>query len=281
MVRLSYLSALEFKGSDAGQFLQSQLSADILAIPEGLSGFGCLCNPDGRVTGLMLVKPAAASYLVICAAQLAGALASHLGKYVLRSDVAIRQRPGWLVSGVVEPTTAGAGFKLFRHPTGLTYGVSGTETAAPTAAGPAQARWKARELRSGIAWLGNASSGRFLPQMMGAVSIGALSFSKGCYPGQEIIARTRYLGKLKRHPLVAEVGADLSPAVLDEVVLRSGSGEFKAVVVDHARPQDGLSVLYLVARAEDFPKAARLVWNGAEFDASLAPPGKIPGRAQG
>jgi hypothetical protein len=81
--------------------------------------------------------------------------------------------------------------------------------------------------------------------------------------------------------LVAEVGADLSPAVLDEVVLRSGSGEFKAVVVDHARPQDGLSVLYLVARAEDFPKAARLVWNGAEFDASLAPPGKIPGRAQG
>ena len=65
--------------------------------------------------------------------------------------------------------------------------------------------WRAGELLSGIVWLNSKSSDSYIPQMLGFENIGAVSFRKGCYPGQEIVARARYLGKVKRKPLVATI----------------------------------------------------------------------------
>jgi folate-binding protein YgfZ len=100
--------------------------------------------------------------------------------------------------------------------------------------------------------LGETTSGAFLPQMLGLQAIGALSFSKGCYPGQEVIARTRHLGKLKRRPLLCRISAT-APALapMNDVILRSLGGEATAVVVDSTPSGKGETLVMLVARIED------------------------------
>lgn len=69
------------------------------------------------------------------------------------------------------------------------------------------AQWKERELRKHVVWLDPQTTERFIPQMLGFDRIGAVSFKKGCYPGQEIVARARYLGRVKRTPLLLHVRA--------------------------------------------------------------------------
>jgi folate-binding protein YgfZ len=115
--------------------------------------------------------------------------------------------------------------------------------------------WKAAELQQGVAWLDERTSERFIPQMLGFDRIGAVSFNKGCYPGQEIVARARYLGKVKRGPLQLRLEAETdaakrSPAGLETgavVALVTGDDRLDATVVDHVRLPDGRALLFLVA----------------------------------
>jgi folate-binding protein YgfZ len=271
MFRLSHLSALEFTGADAGQFLQNQLSADIMAIQAGTAGFACVCNPSGRVLGLLLIGPSPEGYLAVCAAELAGELTSHLTRYVLRSAVSIQDRGDLQVVGGADPAGTADGTRLLAVANGPVYGLLESHSAAPGDENRA-ARWKARELASGIVWLNQASSGRFLPQMLGAEGLGALSFKKGCYPGQEVIARTRYLGKLKRHPLLASIDAHLEPERMGEAGLRTPDGEIKSVVVDCAHPGAADTLLFLVARTSEAPASALVEFDGLAFEARLDVP---------
>lgn len=107
--------------------------------------------------------------------------------------------------------------------------------------------WKTGELQHGIAWLCPATSGQFLPQWLGFDELGAVNFRKGCYPGQEIVARTKYLGKVKRHPRLLNVAGNQRPKAMEKVRL-SGDGQFDdAVVVDSV--QDGqANWLFVVTR---------------------------------
>jgi folate-binding protein YgfZ len=269
MFRLNYLSVLELTGADTGQFLQNQLSADMAAIEPGTAGFACACNPSGRVLGLLLVRPTREGHLAICAAGLADELIRYLTRYVLRSDVSIRKRDDLQVVGGIDPDAASGQVQLLATG-GPVYGLLDREPGA-ACDDALEARWKASELDAGIAWLDGASSGQFLPQMLGAEAIGALSFKKGCYPGQEVIARTRYLGRLKRHPLLATADARVDPAPMSEAGLRTADGEHQAVIVDHAHPGDLETRLFLVARIGEFPAGARLEFDGREIRVRLKP----------
>ena len=266
MIPLPYLSVLEFKGNDASQFLQNQLSADIAAIPSGEAGFACCCNPSGRVLALMLVRPGAGSCLAICAGGLADLLTHWLGKFIFRADVSISRRQDLVVAGQANTEN---GECRFRTVTGMNYTTVDADSPHPAASGTGPQDWKAMELQTGIAWLDPDTSGRFLPQMLGCESIGALSFSKGCYPGQEIIARTRYLGKLKRHPVRCRVDGALSLEQMDEITLAGAEGQAKAVVVDHARLDDGSTQIFAVARMDADFSPATIVWNDREFAAGF------------
>jgi len=248
MPAIPYLSVLEFHGSDALSFLHNQLSADIAALAHGEATFACLCQPKGRVIALLLVQAAEDGALVVCARELAATVRQRLAMYVLRDDVAIRERPDLEIHG----TDSDSGAGLIRPLPGLAYRLHGKEASAD---GNPQA-WKARELEHGVCWLGAATSEQFLPQMLGCESIGALSFRKGCFPGQEIIARTRYLGKLKRNALLARISATISPDPLESVSLTHDEEEASAVIVDLATLEGG-TLLFLVARAQtDFYPSA-------------------------
>ena len=110
--------------------------------------------------------------------------------------------------------------------------------------------WRAGELLAGIAWLDAASTDSYIPQMLGFENIGAVSFSKGCYPGQEIVARARYLGKVKRKPVIAAIEGSPDADTGAKIRVRRGEDWFEAVVVDRARLDDRRTVVFAVAPGE-------------------------------
>jgi len=253
MIPLNTLSVLEFSGRDAVQFLHSQLSADITGIPVGDAGFACCCNPAGRVLGLLLVSPRETSVLVICASELAGQLKAWLGKYIIRADVQINLRSD-LAAAALPGGSAAKEDMVLQTTKGLAYVIT-TAADESVSSDDADARtWKETELKNGVVWLGTQSSTQFLPQMLGYESIGALSFKKGCFPGQEIIARMRYLGTLKRRPMLLSIGNEAPAGIMEKVTLSVGDESHGGVVVDRvvvdqAGGTDEVQTLFLVVRA--------------------------------
>ncbi len=252
MPELSYLSVIQFSGEDARDFLHRQLSADINVLRPGASSFACLCQPKGRVIALLLVQASEDGAMVVCARELAPLVMQRLGMYVLRDDVSICERPDLKVHGEF----GADGAEDLSPLPGLSYRL----LASAEVSQPGNESWKAHELGLGVTWLAPPSSEEFLPQMLGFERIGALSFKKGCYPGQEVIARTRYLGKLKRHAVLLDTDHTIEPDPMEQVTVLGEDESAAAVVVDRAQLDSGATRLLLVVRtAQPFP-ASRLEW---------------------
>lgn len=245
MIPLNYLSVARFSGSDAGDFLHRQLSADIAALAPGDASFACCCTPKGQVIGLLLVCRQDDDYLVAGAAELLPAVLARLKMFILRSRVELGLEDDLTVRGfddVSELCSAG----VFQ-PAGLElgYGFFGE----PGESGQAGERFKTAEIRKHVTWLGAETSEKFIPQMLGYDQIGAVSFSKGCYPGQEIVARARYLGKVKRKPVIVRVFEPIAVSAGGQVELLRGETWVQGVVIDSAGSDDG-TLLFVVAPFE-------------------------------
>lgn len=226
---MSYLAVARFSGDDAGDFLQSQLSADILALDQGESSLACYCTPKGQVLGLLLVGRRQDSYLLAANAVLLPGILRRLRMYVMRSKVLIEEADDLCVKGRPGPL--------------YDFAENGDSTGNTP-------DWRAEELKNGVTWLNEGSSEKFIPQMLGFDQIGAVSFQKGCYPGQEIVARARYLGKVKRKPLLVEISGKPGVEPGEKVQVRRGDTWSNAVVVDLAPSDDGNLVIFTVASAE-------------------------------
>jgi len=241
---IPYLATARFSGEDAGAFLQSQLSADVLALDEGEKTLACYCTPKGKVLGLLLVGRDEAGYLVAAHHELLPDILRRLKMFVLRSRVTISDTDAVAVTG----------------PSGAGFGRSGEAAAMNNAEA-----WRAGELLSGITWLNSNSTDSYIPQMLGFENIGAVSFRKGCYPGQEIVARARYLGKVKRKPLIATIAGapDLDTGAKARV--RRGENWSDAVVVDSARLDDEHIVVFTVAPGEPEGPAEEVEIDGRSY----------------
>ena len=241
--RIPYLSVARFHGADAGDFLQSQLSADVLALEPGANGFACYCTPKGQVLGLLLVGRQDDDFLVAARTELLPGITRRLGMYVLRSKVNIDVETPCVVTGSAGPD----------------YGFA--EAAAEM---PDVEAWRAAELRTGVAWLENGTAEKFIPQMLGFDGIGAISFSKGCYPGQEIVARARYLGKVKRKPVIFEIDGSAEFDNGGKVRLQRDSEWSDGIIVDHAR--DGKrTVVFAVARVDEESPVTEVEFDGKTY----------------
>jgi folate-binding protein YgfZ len=268
MFPLASLSVLEFNGHDAGQFLHDQLSADILAIEPGESGFACCCIPSGRVMALMLVCPVGDSYFALCAHELAEDLTNWLNRFVFRAKLKIHLRKDLQVFAGEGTEAINDAIEL-KTGLGLSYTVGKHSEEPATADESAESSWKLEELRKGVCWLDQATTAKYLPQMLGFESIDALNFNKGCYPCQEIIARTRYLGKLKRRPVLISTGENLTTSAGDKIELLEGENSFSAIVVDtvvvgSVDGNAGETVLLLVARMGPETRPERIRFEGQE-----------------
>jgi folate-binding protein YgfZ len=205
--RLDDLGALRLQGPDTRSFLQGQLSNDLSALRPGALLRAGLHSPQGRTLALLaLAAMGADEVLAILPRELLASVAPTLKRYVLRSKVKISDASGeysiYGVSGVADgseraaaPNSASvlSGYAPERE-------LSILPSADPAPSGEALARsdWRALDIAAGLPQIYSSTSGQFVAQMLNLDCIGAVSFTKGCYTGQEVIARAHYRGRVKR-----------------------------------------------------------------------------------
>ena len=206
------LAAVRVSGNDAGTFLHAQLTADIAALQKADGDRACYaayCSPKGRVLATLFVLRQADQFLLLVDPGLVDALVQRLRMYVLRADVTLEPDPDLGVAGripesIQTPIAEGSYADLgmadphrVQLPDGrvMLLGAKGSDTGSDRGT----ETWRELNIAQGVAWVGQATADLFVPQMLALDTIGAVSFSKGCYPGQEVVARARYLGKIKRH----------------------------------------------------------------------------------
>jgi hypothetical protein len=200
---LPSMGILSFRGPDALRFLQSQLTADVAALADGIAKPAAWCSPQGRVLAVLWLLATSDGALAVLPRSLAPATAEGLGRFVLRARLKVTDESARLaVAGFVgELPSVAEGASIGRLPADRALLV-GPPQALAAAAGRRppgdENAWWARCLAQGEPMVFPATRGEWIPQMLNLDLIGAVSFSKGCYSGQEIVARAHHLGRVKR-----------------------------------------------------------------------------------
>jgi len=221
---VTHFDLLRFHGSDAKTFLQAQLTCDLDQVTSAQAQYGGYCTPKGRLLATFMLLLMPQGYLMQLPADVSASVADRLRKFVLRSDVRIERKSAQAALGLAGPAAAallqqelGAPpqrqLAMAHHGRATVVRLPGnnflvlaasTEMSAlwellAKRAVPAGAEcWNWAQIQAGVPWITAATQDQFLPQMIGLDLIGGVSFDKGCYPGQEIVARTHYLGEVKR-----------------------------------------------------------------------------------
>lgn len=240
-------------GLDAGVFLQSQCMNDVNALAPGSWQYNGWLNPQGRILALFyLAKLASGAHLMILPAGDPAALVESLKRFVFRAKVRIEHIDEWHAAGNIAGEGPANAEVLSEDADRHSLHIPGqrwhrslqvsTRRFEPDA--EAAETWHALDMAIGWPWLDGAQLGRWTPQMLGLQRLSAFSLKKGCYPGQEIVARTHYLGKSKRD-LHAVRGAALQAGQ----ALHSGAQEIGTVIDAAAGGDWGVAVLPTAADA--------------------------------
>ncbi|HEU5282775.1 MAG TPA: folate-binding protein [Burkholderiales bacterium] len=227
---------LEVTGEDARSFLQAQLSNDVEALSATRAQLSTYCTPQGRMLASLLVWRGADAFLLQLPAELAPSIRTRLQRYVLRARVKLTDASErWAVLGVagtqaraVLEAAFGAAppermgkldsertsvICLGRELYQVVVPADGATAQWDRLAGPARPSgsqwWRWRLIQANLPVITAATSELFVPQMANMDVLGGVNFDKGCYPGQEIVARAQYRGQVKRRlfRLHAETGA--------------------------------------------------------------------------
>jgi len=194
------LGVLAFRGADAARFLQGQLSANIEKLAPGTSTFAGFHNPQGRVIALLAVAASETpgELFALLPRELAAGVAQRLTKFVLRAKVRIDDESAqWRAIGVSGDSTLAA---AARFSWGMRSVLLVKAAEVPAHENPvAREGWERADIAGGLPQVYAATSEAFVAQMLNLDLLGsAIAFDKGCYTGQEVIARAHYRGRVKR-----------------------------------------------------------------------------------
>ena len=226
-VPLTQLGLLEARGADAATFLQGQLSNDVRAVTPARAQLSSYNSPKGRMLAVLHVARAGDAYLLEVHRSVLDGVLKRLRLYVLRSKVTLAEAAGRALFGVAGAAAAEAvaalGLPVPAAPldcawdgdTGVlrrlgatprfTLVVPSAQAAAlaarlaALAAPGTEQDWRRLDLEAGVPTVYPQTQDRFVAQMCNLDALGGISFDKGCYTGQEIIARVHYRGAVKRH----------------------------------------------------------------------------------
>ena len=238
--RATGFAAIRIDGEDAATFLQGQLSSDVAALAAGMSQWSSYNSPKGRMLSNLRLWRDAEGFGALLSADLADVFRKRLSLFVLRAKVRIVDLSSTHAAlGVGGPDAAAAierGLAVAAIPDGVIVSESGSVTVIglgdrrfvlvteTTRALPLQVKfaqwatpidedvWRWLSIRAGVPLITAPTSDQFVPQMLNWDVLGGISFQKGCYPGQEIVARMRYLGRLKERLYGFHVAASREPA---------------------------------------------------------------------
>ena len=236
------LGGLAFRGADAARFLQGQLSADVEKLAVGGSTLAGLHNPQGRVIALLaLLRVSSEELLAILPRQLCSTVEQRLRKFILRSKVSIEDvSTSIAILGLVSGDP-GAHVPRVRWGDRSILVVPVEQRAQFRISADALDHWKRADIAAGLPQVFTATSETFVAQMLNLDLLGAIAFDKGCYTGQEVIARAHYRGRVKRRLQRWQGSGNQVPATGD--VVRSRDGRSLTVVLGTALQESGWEIL--------------------------------------
>lgn len=295
--RLASYGVLSVTGVDSRSFLHAQLTNDVEHLPQDAARLAGWCSAKGRLLANFLVIPRTEGFLLLAARDLVAAIARRLTLFVLRSKVKVAdETDAWAMIGAW-----GTGAHSRLDALGLAPGDASLSVAAAdnriavrvdadryvlfTGASDAPATeallggqavdeedWTLLEIRSGRALITQATQDQFVPQMVALETIGGVDFKKGCYPGQEVVARAQYRGQLKRRIVRAQVPAGVSVKPGQDLYSDDGAGEASGTVVNVARAAGGSEILAVAPIAAiDAHKPIRIEPGGAPLEVLTLP----------
>jgi folate-binding protein YgfZ len=270
---LSQFGILRVAGEDAQNFLQNLLSSDVREVNAQRAQIGSFNTAKGRMLATFLIWQSGADYFLQLPRSLCEAVRKKLAMYILRSKVKIADVSDEIVclglagveaQSLIEECCALAALQPWsvgqlRNGSVICLGanrfqINTTAEHAPAlwkrlndGARPAGAAcWDWLNIRAGIPVILPATQEQFVPQMANLELIGGVNFKKGCYPGQEIVARMQYLGKLKRRMYLAHVAGSAQAG--DELYSAEMEGQASGMVANAAPAPGGGSDLLAVVQ---------------------------------
>lgn len=256
---LPALGVIQAQGNDAANFLHNQLTNDVLLLPVGQARLAAWCNARGRMQlSLIVLKTAPDTALLILPAELLAQTLKRLTMFVLRAQVKLSDASSqWQLRGQLGPaaqalvgdaapwqvTPAGDAHVVALYPARLgdvavarALWMAPAGLAAPEASTSGEL-WAWAEVLSGVPLVTAPLFEAFVPQMLNYESVGGVNFKKGCYPGQEVVARSQFRGTLKRR--MARVFSPVALQAGQEVFTAADPDQACGTVVQAAARPDG------------------------------------------
>lgn len=285
-IRLDGLGVIRVAGADAATFLQGQFTSDVRKVSPSHHQLSSWCNPKGRVLACFRICLHDGAFHLLLRRDLIPGLEKRLRLFVLRSAVSVEDASGALecigVAGpnadnvlrglgteppdTIDGTAAEADITVLRIagpvPRFVLLGPKAAISRMDAALSPLARRvdaawWDLLDIEAGLPLIGPETTEEFIPQMLNLQALDGLSFRKGCYPGQEIVARLQYRGRLKRRLYRCHIQGPGIPAAGVSLFAPGQSAEQPAgsVLAASPHPDGGVALLAVIQidAAEDGP----------------------------
>lgn len=272
---LTHLAVLQVSGQDARAFLQGQTTCNLTEISEQTASFGAFCNNKGRVISTFLILKQQQDWLLLVPTSLLPALQQRLQKYILRAKVnLIDGRESYCLIGLSQLITPppfelpNTHLSVLAQEDKLILRLGEQEPRYIILADAMTAQqlwldliqqgyqpqsssyWTLLDMYAGIPWLCADTCEEYIPQMLNLEQLGGISFNKGCYTGQEIVARTHYLGQSKRALYTATAHINSAPPKLNSPILDAPEGQqVGKVLAIHVKDHDCTLLIVLATEA--------------------------------
>jgi hypothetical protein len=251
--RLDDWGVIRARGADAGIFLQGQLTNDVLALGTNRACLAGFCSAKGRLQATFVVwKASEDEFLLACSTSVLAATLKRLSMFVLRAkcklsdasaELSLRGAAGfiataWLESAAVWETRHKPGATIVRLPDGAgetrALVATSVEGEALFSGAPLVSLddWHWLSVQSGVVTIEAATVDRFVPQMVNFDRVAGVDFQKGCYPGQEVVARSQYRGTTKRRSFLFD--CDVLPTPGQDVFSTASASEPAGTVANAA-----------------------------------------------
>jgi tRNA-modifying protein YgfZ len=261
---LSHNALIAVTGDEATAFLHAQFTNDVQLLPEGAAQWNGWCSAKGRLITTFLLLKRSGGYLLMLPGELGPPVIKRLSMYVLRSKVKIADASvEWVRMGFAGRTAGVFAARHFGHTPDPMRSVEHEgaicvaldadrfvifspidhaqriwDLLAENASKAGADAWEWTSIRAGIPTIVAATQESFVPQMANFDLVGGVSFKKGCYPGQEIVARTQYRGILKRRMALAHTASSARPAP-GQRLFSTAFGDQAAGEIVNAAPAPG------------------------------------------
>ncbi|WP_226664881.1 YgfZ/GcvT domain-containing protein [Microbulbifer aggregans] len=302
LIDLSPLGAISVSGPDSQKFLQGQLTCDLINLPDEHLTLGGHCNPKGRmISAFHILKVSQSEFLLLLPRDLTPIALAALKKYAVFFKTELKSLEGvfrWLgLCGHDAGTRASHLLNLSHNSKGdlipgqlIPFDHNGTRAIAGmlqermvavlvaeeqaadlwqqltrTPATPASYNhWQQQWIAAGVPELHAATSEMFIPQMLNLHLLGAVSFKKGCYTGQEVVARMQYLGAAKRRMYLASVDGVELPEPGVEIFTPNGSSSV-GNLVSACKTENGIELLAVLTKSKVVDNALMQLQDGRQL----------------